>query len=60
MAITIPTVLCDRLVKNCLYVHVYMCGSAHDCVCVVNGSNAIELLCDRHTSVVPVWLVQCH
>ena len=33
------------MVRICLYVYVHcMCGSAHDCGCVVNGSGAMVAL----------------
>ena len=37
----VPQVREKQMVRICLYVHVCVCGSAHDCGCMVDGSNAI-------------------
>ena len=35
----VPQVKEEQMVRICLYVHV--CGSPHDCGCMVDGSNAM-------------------
>ena len=40
----VPQVREEQMVRICLYVLVCVCDSAHDCGCVVDGSNAIVAL----------------
>ena len=39
---SVPQVGEEQMVRICLYV--YVCGSAHDCECVIDGSGAMAAL----------------
>ena len=44
MVTYVPQVREEQMVKICLYVCICMCGSAHDCGCMVDGSSAMAAL----------------